>query len=347
MNHFLQIWMVVTAYLKRLYVRTWQLLFCLLGLSVCTILLIYCNEIAVFDTELRLDRRGAMETSDLKIRIGCNSGTLMLKDSVAPSSATFTACKMRGYGHHLNPELQHGYEQKFGQHPLLENLWGEYTLSATYSEHSRAIDRGLFTMNYDWDNNPRLHAYRAENGSCLFTMASADLHKNRGTYKMYRGIAFPDKEAKFRKEDIADDATMDIRYKWYNGRSKMPSLLQMWDISQHIYRFRLRLPHSTDFRELAFEFMGPAEFSPMGVQPDEISFSGFKFTDSLKLARIEREGLTYHARFPQLENLQSIRNFGLTTLLSLLFSLTVALAFKLARQELRAFRFRRTRRRAA
>ncbi len=124
-----------------------------------------------------------------------------------------------------------------------------------------------------------------------------------------------------------------------------PSLWTMWDISQKTYRLRL----DTDAKSIpriSFDFFGPAEFLPMDPEPDVVTMSGFLFTDSLKVAQIRRDGLTFHAKFAQTENLQNLRGFALTTLITLFFTLAGTLIFRIGKEKWLRWRNRRLKRRA-
>lgn len=102
------------------------------------------------------------------------------------------------------------------------------------------------------------------------------------------------------------------------------------DVSQKVYRLSGIdiCRHFTDVRRIRFNFGGPTTFSPMTPVPDAVTMSGFEFTDSLKVEEIKHNGLVFHARFLQLENIQNVRVFVLTTLISVFFTMSVTFAFK-------------------
>ncbi len=131
-----------------------------------------------------------------------------------------------------------------------------------------------------------------------------------------------------------------------------PSIWELWDISQKTYRIYYTTdsdPASTIYANgkpipdnkllplgnLKVDFMGPVELLPMSPEPDIVSMSGFEFTDSLKLRQIMRDGLEFHAKFPQTESLQSARIFFLTTFISLFFTLLCTLGYRLIRYHCR------------
>ncbi len=77
------------------------------------------------------------------------------------------------------------------------------------------------------------------------------------------------------------------------------------------------------------DFGGPTDFFAMHPQPDVMTVSGFKFTDSLKLRQIMFDGIEFHAKFPQTEGLQSARIFVVTTLISILISIVFTLSYQI------------------
>lgn len=81
-----------------------------------------------------------------------------------------------------------------------------------------------------------------------------------------------------------------------------------------------------NIRSLTFDYIGPTEFSDMYPEPDRRELSKISFTDSTKLYYIGKNGLRFHVKFPDMENIQQIRMFVITLLLGgvlgLLFGLT-------------------------
>lgn len=94
-----------------------------------------------------------------------------------------------------------------------------------------------------------------------------------------------------------------------------PSWFSFEDISQQYYDIKLRT-YDIDSTTLSIEFCGVAEFSQMIPQPDEVGMSSVVFTDYDKIEQIESDGLKFHARFKELENMQQIRLFLLTSIMA-------------------------------
>ena len=102
------------------------------------------------------------------------------------------------------------------------------------------------------------------------------------------------------------------------------NILDLYDISQCYYHLTLDISRESKKREFKLDFGGATEFSKMDPEPDIITMSSIVFNDSAKLEKIGNEGLWMHAKFRQLENIQLIRMFIITTALgffvALLFS---------------------------
>ncbi len=68
---------------------------------------------------------------------------------------------------------------------------------------------------------------------------------------------------------------------------------------------------------LTIDYIAPAEFSEIITpEPDEKTISSIRYTDKNKLGQIAKDGLRFHVKFPDMENIQNIRIFMLTALLT-------------------------------
>lgn len=99
------------------------------------------------------------------------------------------------------------------------------------------------------------------------------------------------------------------------------SVFNYHDISQSNYLIRMILPSYKNGDALRIGFGGATEFSPMYPTPDRIEMSSVIFSDPEKLKIIGEQGLRFNARFKELENLQMIRLFFITTVLGFLIGL--------------------------
>lgn len=106
--------------------------------------------------------------------------------------------------------------------------------------------------------------------------------------------------------------------KWWNP----------YDISQTYVHFSYPMsdyPDPESSNSLTFRFNGATVFSEMFPKPDVISMDAITFTDPEKIRIIKRDGLWFHASFPQLANLQAVRMFSITTLLGFFIALTASI----------------------
>ena len=96
-----------------------------------------------------------------------------------------------------------------------------------------------------------------------------------------------------------------------------------YDISQSNYYIRFMLPNSLPKGDnvLIIEFNGATEFSDMYPKPDETKLTSIFFDDPEKLKYIGKEGLYFNARHRELESLQMVRLFFITTILGFLLGL--------------------------
>lgn len=106
------------------------------------------------------------------------------------------------------------------------------------------------------------------------------------------------------------------------------NILDPYDISQCYYHLTLDLSRESKKREFKLDFGGATEFSKMDPEPDKITMSSIVFNDSAKLEKIGNEGLWMHAKFKQLENIQLIRMFIITTALGFFVALLFSSGWK-------------------
>lgn len=94
-----------------------------------------------------------------------------------------------------------------------------------------------------------------------------------------------------------------------------PSWRDRHDISRGWYKIMFNTS-TIDSVVLTIDFVGATDFYPMRIEPDEKGSSYIIFSDPEKILQIQREGLTFYAQFKDLENLQTIRCFFVTAIIS-------------------------------
>ncbi len=130
-------------------------------------------------------------------------------------------------------------------------------------------------------------------------------------------------------------------YGWFYGGSdalETPQWGRLEDISQAYISLKLK-SNTIDSMHLCIDFVGATEFSKLVPEPDIIDMSCITYTDPAKIYKIRKQGgLKFHAIFKELQNLQQIRTFSVTAIMSafvLVFVVFLISAyFKLKRQYL-------------
>ena len=105
-----------------------------------------------------------------------------------------------------------------------------------------------------------------------------------------------------------------------------------WHVAEDISKLVeiVRIPQSTRqfIKSITIDYRGAAEFGSLVPEPDERTMSSIRYTDSLKLDQIAVDGLQYHVKFPDMENVQDVRLFGLTTIATILLTVLASLLYK-------------------
>jgi hypothetical protein len=107
-----------------------------------------------------------------------------------------------------------------------------------------------------------------------------------------------------------------------------PSLNSLYDISQSYFKFTIDVPTEMEGGGLIFDFGGAIELSKIYPEPDKCTMCGMEYTSLSKIEYIRNHGLWFHTKFKQMENLQILRMFVLTTLLGLFVALLFTSGWK-------------------
>ena len=122
-------------------------------------------------------------------------------------------------------------------------------------------------------------------------------------------------------------------------------LFSYHDISQSNYFIKLNLPSYKKRDGLKIDFGGATDFSPIYPTPDRIEMSSIFYDDVEKLKIIADRGLMFNAKFRELENLQMIRLFFITTLLGFLIGLFFSSIWNLSLLGIESYRKKNRRKR--
>ena len=101
------------------------------------------------------------------------------------------------------------------------------------------------------------------------------------------------------------------------------------DVSKMVEILRIPLSSHSFVKSITIDYRCPAEFGFLVPEPDERTMSSIRYTDSLKILKIAVDGLEYHVKFPDMENIQEVRLFGLTAIITILLSVFASLLYKL------------------
>ena len=94
-------------------------------------------------------------------------------------------------------------------------------------------------------------------------------------------------------------------------------------------------------KSLKIDYVGPAEFSSViKPEPDEMTLNSIRYTDPAKIAEIGKNGLRYHVKFPDMENIQEARIFILSGLVTGIAALCFKYLYRLLSDLFRYFRHR-------
>ena len=116
----------------------------------------------------------------------------------------------------------------------------------------------------------------------------------------------------------------------YGGAFEKPNpLTVLEDVSKMVEIVRFPITTWQFIKSLTIDYRCPTDFGKIVPEPDEYTSTSIRYTDSLKLNKIAWDGLRYHVRFPDMENIQEIRIFALTTIATLLFTILVTLFYRL------------------
>ena len=94
-----------------------------------------------------------------------------------------------------------------------------------------------------------------------------------------------------------------------------PTLIDPFDISQARYNIEFKST-TIDSLFIKFDFHTATDFYTFDIKPDETGSNFIIFSDPQKIKHIKMKGLTFYANFKELENIQMIRVFSITALLS-------------------------------
>lgn len=348
-NPFISIWIIIRTLFVKVDAKLWQIFALGAGLLYLVYLLCCIHQINEYEESYQLTEIGGkVENGSSSILVNVNHGLLsgheqkggvdISINGVVDTINTKRYAEQRGdliqsahmaNGH--NFAFEHIRVDSLLSSTLPDsiyyNLTNMYTLTATASCHSRNRQSGPTTPEtpYTFENDE------------LFYNIGRQLKQERlhpfdylaaVQYAIATGYAHSHDEIQ-----LSGIWRMPVLHDF-------PRIFSPWDISQKRYKFQYttwpiegKRNELMPLERLEFDFQGPVELSAMYPEPDIVTFSGMVFTDPAKLRQIMDDGLAYYAKFPQLESLQSIRIFFLTTFISLFFTLLCTVTYRIIRNK--------------
>lgn len=115
------------------------------------------------------------------------------------------------------------------------------------------------------------------------------------------------------------------------------------DVSKVFEIVRIPLATAQFVNSITIDYRCPTEFGHLDPEPDEMTYSAIRYFDKDKIKKIAWDGLKFHAKFPDMENIQEVRIFVLTTIVTLLLTLLLSLLYKLVSSQIYRFWKKHTR----
>lgn len=131
------------------------------------------------------------------------------------------------------------------------------------------------------------------------------------------------------------------------------NVLELSDISQAYFfltikRMQRNVESLTPYREasqynqpnlkLYLDFGAPISTSHMMPEPDYADMKGIGFANQNKIKSIEKDGLAFHVEYLHNKNMQSMKMFFLTTLITAVITLMITVLTKLCKHQISGYR---------
>ena len=113
------------------------------------------------------------------------------------------------------------------------------------------------------------------------------------------------------------------------------------NISMFSYYLSLYIEKQTYSNSINIDFGSVVELSEIDPVPDVKTMSGIRYKDPKKIRQIKEFGLWVHTKFAQLENLQILRMFIVTTLWGFFTALMFSSLWQFLRIRSRRYRIRK------
>ncbi len=311
-NYFIQIWIILKELLKTRKVETWKIIWSFIATIVLIILFILTNKVHEERIEFAFNQIYGTSQDSLRLDLKFN----------------------RGVFENANEDV---YNTIFlDSYPLADStqIIDFKLFNETEFKHFETIckDENVPIQNID-----RIYETSLANTIPWYIRSTRISSVNRTKYYQNQFIRLPISQSITKKEGyrynefshkvIFLSSNVSYMHKNRNARiAKYRSFFSPYDISQEC--IFLNIDSNIDYIKLGISCYGPVEFSAMVPSPDSIYMDRIVFEDQDKISKIKSSGLKFHTKYVQLDNLQNMRSFMITTFLSLFITLFCTLSFK-------------------
>ena len=311
-NYFIQIWIILKELLKTRKVETWKIIWSFVATIILMVLFILTNKVHEERIEFTFNQIYGTSQDSLKLDLKFN----------------------RGIFENANDDV---YNTLFlDSYPLVDStqIIDFKLFNETELKHFETICKD---ENVSIQDIHRIYETSLANTIPWYIRFTRISSVNRTKYYQNQFISLPISKSIYKKEGyrynkfshkaIFLSSNVPYMYKNMNARiAKYRSFFSPYDISQEC--IFLNIDSNIDYIKLGISCYGPVEFSAMIPSPDSIYMDRIVFEDQDKISKIKSSGLKFHTKYVQLDNLQNMRSFMITTFLSLFITLFCTLSFK-------------------
>lgn len=118
----------------------------------------------------------------------------------------------------------------------------------------------------------------------------------------------------------------------HEQNSNLRVFLRNGDLSKDIHNIQFSLPYTDSISQISINYLRPAQTYSIIPAPDVMNANLIEFTSKDKLKYISEHGITFSSSCFEMGRLQDFRMTILSMLFSILFSLTLTIAFKITKK---------------
>ena len=324
--YFHAIWSAIVKIITKVNATYWKLLGSLLGFTICILLLISFNNVRNLYIECNaFAENDSLRTKELELAFRTNHA--MSKTAPKPmSELSIQYCDDQNQSTYISDSTKQEFIKVFGDSiESVHHINYAYNLNCIYT-NDQPIPYIKKRNIYLYIN---LYDKLVSDDTFVLTQPIEKVKHDENIKYEYNNILKQHCTIASVGKTAMPMLGLTFSISTFNRR---PSIYTLRDISQCVYTYKINTD-AESAKRIEFDFLGAVNLSNMYPTPDKTTMTGMEFTDSVKLKEILDNGLTFHASFPQAQNLQTIRVSVLSLFLPLLFSLSISLLFKLVRDK--------------